>query len=71
MLKRTEVIQIMAHLVLSLAVLLSYLGVLIVTGEDNETLKSLSILAFGFWFGARQSVKDAFKAKRDTDKKEE
>lgn len=59
----------MAHLVLTVSVLGIY-GYMTIVGVENEVFKSLVILAFGYWFGARGQIKEAI-SKRSTDVKKD
>ncbi len=51
MFQRTEVLTIMAHLLITLAVILSY-GYTVAIGKPDTTLQNLLLLCGGFWFGA-------------------
>lgn len=48
---RLEVMYIMAHLVITLCLLLLY-GVLAWKGHQDEILQSLLLIMGGYWFGA-------------------
>jgi hypothetical protein len=48
---RTEVMYLMAHLVITLAILAAYVYGMTI-GEVDETLKNLLLIIGGYWFGA-------------------
>jgi hypothetical protein len=47
-----EVIKLMAHLVITVLLILGYIILVYIKGFSDETLKSAILLAVGYWFGA-------------------
>lgn len=68
MLQRSEVLTIMAHLIITLAIFALY-GYTYAIGKPDTTLQNLLLIAGGFWFGAMggTKIKDAIAAKRKDD----
>lgn len=52
MLKNMEVLKLMAHLLITLVLILGYVILVYVKGYSDETLKGAILLAIGYWFGA-------------------
>lgn len=51
-LSKPGVIYLMAHLLITLAVITVYLVIYLVTGESDQTLKMALVVIIGYWFGA-------------------
>lgn len=51
-LSKPGVIYLMAHLLITLAVIAVYLVIYLVTGESDQTMKMALIVIIGYWFGA-------------------
>jgi hypothetical protein len=49
---KMELVKLLAHLVVTLVLVLSYVLLAFVKGEHDATLQNLLILAVGYWFGA-------------------
>lgn len=61
-----EVLYVVAHFVISIFILGAY-GYTAVQGHPDETLKNLSFLVGGYWFGAvGKSAYDKATAKKTT-----
>jgi hypothetical protein len=52
MFKDMEVIKLMAHLLITVLLILGYVVLVYIKGFSDETLKSAILLAVGYWFGA-------------------
>lgn len=52
MLKNLEVLKLMSHLLITLAIIGGYLYSLIVLNAPDETLKIAIFTILGYWFGA-------------------
>lgn len=48
----TEKVKLLAHLVVTCLLILSYVVLVFVKGDHDPTLQNLLILAVGYWFGA-------------------
>ena len=71
MFQRTEVLTIMAHLLITLTVLVLY-GYTVAIGKPDTTLQNLLLIIGGFWFGAMggQKVKEAIQKRQNNGKGE-
>lgn len=69
MLQRSEVVTLLAHLVITLALFALY-GVTIVMDRPEPTLQNAILIAIGFWFGAAggAKLKDALAKRKDDTK---
>jgi hypothetical protein len=52
MFKDMEVVKLMAHLLITVLLILGYVILVYIKGFSDETLKSAILLAVGYWFGA-------------------
>lgn len=68
MFKRTEVLTLVAHLIITLALLILY-GVTLIMDRPDTTLQNALLLALGFWFGSigGSKIKEALTGKRKDD----
>lgn len=72
MLQRTEVLTILAHLLISLAVLILY-GYTVAIGKPDTTLQNLLLIIGGWWFGAmgKSKVTDIMNKRKSDGKGDE
>jgi hypothetical protein len=47
-----EVLKIVAHLVITLAIIIAYVLLIFVKGEHDTTLQGTIFAVIGYWFGA-------------------
>lgn len=62
---RLEVLYLMAHLVITLSIIVLY-GVLTALGHSDETLRNLLLLIGGYWFGALSNLSRTNNKKKNT-----
>lgn len=66
MLQRTEVLTLLAHLIVTISLIALY-GMTIILDKPEPTLQNALLIAIGFWFGAAGGVKvkDAISKRKD------
>lgn len=47
-----EVLKIMAHLLITLVLIVSYAVLVFVKGDHDQTIQMLLVATIGYWFGA-------------------
>jgi hypothetical protein len=47
-----EVLKLVAHLIITIILILSYATLLFIKGVHDQTLQLLLVAAVGYWFGA-------------------
>lgn len=65
MFKRVEVLTLMAHLLITLALIGGYLYTLIALNAPDETLKLAIMTILGYWFGAVNRIEKKAKGEID------
>lgn len=65
LLKRTEVLYLVAHLSITIMVIGAYVF-LKASGHDDQTLESLILIIGGWWFGAMGKATETLKRTPDT-----
>ena len=52
MFKDMEVVKLMSHLIITLAIILGYVALIFVKGTSDATLQGCIFAIIGYWFGA-------------------